>query len=141
MIQSLYFLFFFFKQKTAYEMRISGWSSDVCSSDLLAERHRRVQRSHRLLVDHGDLVAAELAQLLGAELRHIAALVEDLAADDGAVFPGIPHDRHGTGRLAAARPPDQADAPPLVQGHVEVDHRRDLAGAREVGEPKVPQLQ
>src|SRR3546814_5277632 len=31
----LYFLFFFFfKQKTAYEMRISDWSSDVCSSDL-----------------------------------------------------------------------------------------------------------
>src|SRR3546814_8762882 len=30
----LYFCFFFFKQKTAYEMRISDWSSDVCSSDL-----------------------------------------------------------------------------------------------------------
>src|SRR3546814_3904850 len=29
------FWFFFFKQKTAYEMRISDWSSDVCSSDLL----------------------------------------------------------------------------------------------------------
>src|SRR3546814_9778804 len=29
--------FFFFKQKTAYEMRISDWSSDVCSSDLNAE--------------------------------------------------------------------------------------------------------
>src|SRR3546814_19463817 len=29
-------LVFFFKQKTAYEMRISDWSSDVCSSDLLA---------------------------------------------------------------------------------------------------------
>src|SRR3546814_9713967 len=28
-------MFFFFKQKTAYEMRISDWSSDVCSSDLL----------------------------------------------------------------------------------------------------------
>src|SRR3546814_1806009 len=28
--------FFFFKQKTAYEMRISDWSSDVCSSDLRA---------------------------------------------------------------------------------------------------------
>src|SRR3546814_1578131 len=28
------FTFFFFKQKTAYEMRISDWSSDVCSSDL-----------------------------------------------------------------------------------------------------------
>src|SRR3546814_2701138 len=29
--------FFFFKQKTAYEMRISDWSSDVCSSDLLVQ--------------------------------------------------------------------------------------------------------
>src|SRR3546814_16414605 len=29
--------FFFFKQKTAYELRISDWSSDVCSSDLLAQ--------------------------------------------------------------------------------------------------------
>src|SRR3546814_10639888 len=29
-----YSMFFFFKQKTAYEMRISDWSSDVCSSDL-----------------------------------------------------------------------------------------------------------
>src|SRR3546814_7198809 len=38
-IMSLFFLVllivFFFKQKTAYEMRISDWSSDVCSSDLL----------------------------------------------------------------------------------------------------------
>src|SRR3546814_3715287 len=32
---SVYVSFFFFKQKTAYEMRISDWSSDVCSSDLL----------------------------------------------------------------------------------------------------------
>src|SRR3546814_3930493 len=30
----IYYAFFFFKQKTAYEMRISDWSSDVCSSDL-----------------------------------------------------------------------------------------------------------
>src|SRR3546814_9769696 len=30
--------FFFFKQKTAYEMRISDWSSDVCSSDLAGSR-------------------------------------------------------------------------------------------------------
>src|SRR3546814_4293454 len=33
----LFCVFFFFKQKTAYEMRISDWSSDVCSSDLAAE--------------------------------------------------------------------------------------------------------
>src|SRR3546814_6946414 len=31
----LFCVFFFFKQKTAYEMRISDWSSDVCSSDLV----------------------------------------------------------------------------------------------------------
>src|SRR3546814_6378844 len=30
---------FFFKQKTAYDMRISDWSSDVCSSDLAGYRH------------------------------------------------------------------------------------------------------
>src|SRR3546814_14704566 len=35
----LYSNFFFFKQKTAYEMRISDWSSDVCSSDLSGRRH------------------------------------------------------------------------------------------------------
>src|SRR3546814_5956645 len=29
------YMFFFFKQKTAYDMRISDWSSDVCSSDLI----------------------------------------------------------------------------------------------------------
>src|SRR3546814_8723667 len=35
--------FFFFKQKTAYEMRISDWSSDVCSSDLLGTiRHPEI---------------------------------------------------------------------------------------------------
>src|SRR3546814_10184208 len=41
--------FFFFKQKTAYEMRISDWSSDVCSSDLdiLVCAH-----AHRMIVPH-----------------------------------------------------------------------------------------
>src|SRR3546814_3027217 len=33
--------FFCFKQKTAYEMRISDWSSDVCSSDLFVREGRR----------------------------------------------------------------------------------------------------
>src|SRR3546814_4059749 len=32
---TVFFVLFFFKQKTAYEMRISDWSSDVCSSDLI----------------------------------------------------------------------------------------------------------
>src|SRR3546814_9187420 len=38
----MYVLFFFFKQKTAYEMRISDWSSDVCSSDLKCAEQRTV---------------------------------------------------------------------------------------------------
>src|SRR3546814_2206232 len=37
MLSVLFLVFFFFKQKTAYEMRISDWSSDVCSSDLLPD--------------------------------------------------------------------------------------------------------
>src|SRR3546814_11618824 len=54
--------FFFFKQKTAYEMRISDWSSDVCSSDL---------RDPRI----GDLV-----RHLN---RHVAAFAKDCAFDLG----------------------------------------------------------
>src|SRR3546814_9316185 len=37
MMYQYLFCVFFFKQKTAYEMRISDWSSDVCSSDLAAD--------------------------------------------------------------------------------------------------------
>src|SRR3546814_7444708 len=36
------FVVFFFKQKTAYEMRVSDWSSDVCSSDLIDGLQRRL---------------------------------------------------------------------------------------------------
>src|SRR3546814_6429719 len=39
---------FFFKQKTAYEMRISDWSSDVCSSDLAEDRERFAALIERL---------------------------------------------------------------------------------------------
>src|SRR3546814_7526432 len=37
-ISCVCYVFFFFKQKTAYEMRISDWSSDVCSSDLARDQ-------------------------------------------------------------------------------------------------------
>src|SRR3546814_3905185 len=47
----LVYFFFFFKQKTAYEMRISDWSSDVCSSDLLADRGHRSYRDPAALRD------------------------------------------------------------------------------------------
>src|SRR3546814_2858247 len=49
---------FFFKQKTAYEMRISDWSSDVCSSDLHAGSRidgDRLQRTECLLLGGEDV--------------------------------------------------------------------------------------
>src|SRR3546814_5703979 len=53
---SYIFLFvFFFKQKTAYEMRISDWSSDVCSSDL---RHGWMLQEAVLDLARADAVAA-----------------------------------------------------------------------------------
>src|SRR3546814_10778772 len=45
---SRFFFLFFFKQKTAYEMRISDWSSDVCSSDL----HKALPRARVALHTH-----------------------------------------------------------------------------------------
>src|SRR3546814_9247096 len=71
----MYFCFFFFKQKTAYEMRISDWSSDVCSSDLstpgkmqlytrnLNEVHSRypeLSRLNRALHHHSAILDGEL---------------------------------------------------------------------------------
>src|SRR3546814_18049876 len=49
--------FFFFKQKTAYEMRISDWSSDVCSSDLdpTYRRHPMATTRHATAHWSGDL--------------------------------------------------------------------------------------
>src|SRR3546814_10364795 len=68
-------LFFFFNQKTAYEMRISDWSSDVCSSDLLPaelqnsllgmSRVRRLVPGHRLF-QRGDPPCGMYAVLEGA---------------------------------------------------------------------------
>src|SRR3546814_10161622 len=64
------FIFFFFKQKTAYEMRISDWSSDVCSSDLGA-RDLHAEGGQRVLDGGGDGRGygnrAALARTLDAE--------------------------------------------------------------------------
>src|SRR3546814_14368281 len=82
------FLFFFFKQKTAYEMRISDWSSDVCSSDLhqppeialvgavaflrgggLRARGRLLGRQLDLLGDRVDASLDTAGLIIGLELR------------------------------------------------------------------------
>src|SRR3546814_6939107 len=48
-------LFFFFKQKTAYEMRISDWSSDVCSSDLIAAVSEMARAFERFILTRRDI--------------------------------------------------------------------------------------
>src|SRR3546814_1097249 len=67
------FVFFFFKQKTAYEMRISDWSSDVCSSDLREERGL-----------FGDLYALSGRFVAAIRMKGLR-LPEDLIGDDGLV--------------------------------------------------------
>src|SRR3546814_13659816 len=81
MLGIFFVFFFFFKQKTAYEMRISDWSSDVCSSDLravqpladaavldaqprmvpLADGMRRTQRRHRNVIERTGAMRRDLA--------------------------------------------------------------------------------
>src|SRR3546814_3108169 len=84
-------VFFFFKQKTAYEMRISDWSSDVCSSDLLgAGRIGRVHainiaghaRSQLIAVSAVDADAAQsLAGEHGARVGSTEAILGDTSID------------------------------------------------------------
>src|SRR3546814_6617069 len=64
-VDSLCCLVFFFKQKTAYEMRISDWSSDVCSSDL--GQNRRGTQGARRVGSVPDVSGAPAASVHGAQ--------------------------------------------------------------------------
>src|SRR3546814_8452093 len=78
----LFVVFFFFKQKTAYEMRISDWSSDVCSSDLFAIERRGVDAVDidRDRVGGGD-VHGDLPPQRGKLLRVAGRFQGDQHAD------------------------------------------------------------
>src|SRR3546814_19392735 len=76
----------FFKQKTAYEMRISDWSSDVCSSDLTAPRDepigkgrggRLLRAQFRDLVGHVVGAKVQPGAVIGRRRAHDAALRQD----------------------------------------------------------------
>src|SRR3546814_16126128 len=95
----MYIVFlFFFKQKTAYEMRISDWSSDVCSSDLNA-------------IDADDKVLLVMAC---EKLHNARAIVQDLEnpAVGQAVFEGFNGGRDGS--LAYYHSPAHVFAPRAV---------------------------
>src|SRR3546814_6893702 len=90
-------LFFFFKQKTAYEMRISDWSSDVCSSDL----------------PHG------VAELVVIDVRRVTALIADQKNTVVQTF------RMGVGDIGVGtfHPPRQIDADEQVQDPIDAVRR------------------
>src|SRR3546814_3905463 len=82
-------LFFFFKQKTAYEMRISDWSSDVCSSDLeiIAELSVDDAARNLLVIDAPGQAGALLGNVSIAALHFfsdviVRSAVEPLYAGD-----------------------------------------------------------
>src|SRR3546814_1624734 len=78
---------FFFKQKTAYEMRISDWSSDVCSSDLFVDNFKLPDaeliagnlEANRIFSDFEDLNVPTVAAINGIALG--GGLEMCLAAD------------------------------------------------------------
>src|SRR3546814_6942206 len=73
----MFLFFFFFKQKTAYEMRISDWSSDVCSSDLSTAcglqslQYVWIKSNGRLYFDGGLLWPSYTLNSLLKRSRHI----------------------------------------------------------------------
>src|SRR3546814_17808072 len=94
--------FFFFKQKTAYEMRISDWSLDVCSSDLLSQgqdkagpRNRRARRRTAAAV-----APARSAKNLGDEFPAAGRTIRD---DRSGAQPRQRLARRGGWRLSTPR--------------------------------------
>src|SRR3546814_19521452 len=113
--------FFFFKQKTAYEMRISDWSSDVCSSDL-----------ERDFAEHvGEL---DLDQLVRGQRPAELPPIERILASRRIAGFGGPHRAPGDPITrpvqTAARRFQAAARPELLLGHLD-SAAPDLAGRSE----------
>src|SRR3546814_10461919 len=68
---------FFFKQKTAYEMRISDWSSDVCSSDLMGAAQQAGDIARRHQQGRNDDVGRELPGRPGRRLDEVFATMRE----------------------------------------------------------------
>src|SRR3546814_16563432 len=119
-------VFFFCKQKTAYEMRISDWSSDVCYSDLLhvflGEGERRLPQVLRIGAQHRDLAPGQA----GPQHQPVEAVV---------LHAPVPHRREGfLERLLDPAELDVAAVAPAQREVVDPDRPRapqaDLERAR-----------
>src|SRR3546814_6895068 len=79
---SAFFWLFFFKQKTAYEMRISDWSSDVCSSDLPYGRKRALEIATTLALEPEMMLLDEPMAGMGHEdIEKISDLIKRVSAN------------------------------------------------------------
>src|SRR3546814_624019 len=122
-------VFFFFKQKTAYDMRISDWISDVCSSDLLGPKEGLA-----LLNGTQFSTANALAGLFRAETVFRSALITGALSTEAAKGSDAPFDErlhalrgHAGQRevgdalrtlmAGSAIPAPHAEGPPGVQDH------------------------
>src|SRR3546814_9883847 len=75
--------FFFFKQKTAYEMRISDWSSDVCSSDLAKKIYCWEEDGHKVCGDALPADAVDAARTeISARTGHTVRSLERAPTDE-----------------------------------------------------------
>src|SRR3546814_9448253 len=74
------FFFFFFKQKTAYEMRISDWSSDVCSSDRLRETVANGLQPVTAPLDDEDAMKRDVRVEIAQMVRSIGRAKAEIAA-------------------------------------------------------------
>jgi hypothetical protein len=107
--------------------------------DLAPDLVVRVQAGQRVLEDHGDLLAADLAQLVGVQLEQVPALEQDLPGDPAA--PGQAHDGQVGDALAGARLADDAEGLAGVEREVDpVDRLDDTVVGVEM-DPEVPDLE
>src|SRR3546814_1995619 len=116
---TLSYCFFFFKQKTAYEMRISDWSSDVCSSDLQQQAGDERRHAHALRQPRGALDDGVAPQ----RKQHQAEHEQPDCFEHGAISnPDVPRilpalrygDRPPTSRPTRPSRPQHARTPPAV---------------------------
>src|SRR3546814_8895509 len=87
--------FFFFKQKTAYEMRISDWSSDVCSSDLELDPVQPDVGDDARRIEFEEAALARRRRAEGAAIpAHAAVGVDRRVAGRAGVAESVPGVRH-----------------------------------------------
>src|SRR5213075_308663 len=70
-------IFFFFKQKTAYEITRRDWSSDVCSSDLLGEALRRISEGAAMIRTKGEAGTGDIVNAV-THMRAVFGAIRQL---------------------------------------------------------------